>query len=277
MGKLSRGFTLVEMIVAITITGIIAGVVAIFIARPIEGYIASANRAELTDMADLTLKRMALEIRTAVPNSIYPTSGDTTQIEFVPARTGGRYCTDRDTSCKPLDFGSAADTFSVLGPETEPTPNCIITVAQTESAIIYNTGQAELDIYTGGSRRSITGATIGGTALTLGTSPQCADTLTIGGSALTYASPSNRFQIIPSTGPIKYRCSGGTLRRYSNYGWTHTESGSGDVLASTDTLTCTFTYNTTSATNGLLTIEIVLTRNNETVTLMQQIHVDNTP
>ena len=88
--KTSRGFTLMEMIIAMVITGILAAVVAVFIAGPVKGYVNTGRRAELTDMADLALKRMALEIRTAVPNSVYWVSTKPDEIEFIPARTGGR-------------------------------------------------------------------------------------------------------------------------------------------------------------------------------------------
>ncbi len=68
--KQQYGFTLIEMIVVIVITGIIAGVVAVFLKAPVQGYIDSARRAELTDIADTAIRRMARDVRTAVPNSV---------------------------------------------------------------------------------------------------------------------------------------------------------------------------------------------------------------
>ncbi len=111
-----RGFTLIEMIMAIVITGIVAGIVAVFIARPVEGYIDSVRRGEMTDVADLALKRMSLDIRTAVPNSVRVDSTGRF-IEFIPARDGGRYCTDVDSGCNALDFSNSTDLqFDALGP-----------------------------------------------------------------------------------------------------------------------------------------------------------------
>jgi MSHA biogenesis protein MshO len=43
--KLHFGFTLIEMIMVIVITGILAGMVAVFIAKPVEGYADSVRRA----------------------------------------------------------------------------------------------------------------------------------------------------------------------------------------------------------------------------------------
>lgn len=52
-------------IIAIVLTAIIAGVVSVFIARP--GFAQSAQRAELLDMADLTLRRISRDVHTALP------------------------------------------------------------------------------------------------------------------------------------------------------------------------------------------------------------------
>ena len=50
---------------------------------------ASARRAALTDTADTAVRRMARDIRKALPNSIRQTSDQC--VEFIPTKTGGRY------------------------------------------------------------------------------------------------------------------------------------------------------------------------------------------
>ena len=65
-----RGFTLVEAIVVIVITGIIAAGVAVFIRAPVEGYVDSVARAELTDAADTALRRLSRDVNSALPNSL---------------------------------------------------------------------------------------------------------------------------------------------------------------------------------------------------------------
>ena len=62
--------TLIELIVVITITGIIAVVLGQFIVRPIQGYQDQVRRAELVDAAEMALRRTALDIRQALPNSV---------------------------------------------------------------------------------------------------------------------------------------------------------------------------------------------------------------
>ena len=87
-----RGFTLVEMIVVIVITGIIGGIVAMFIRAPVQGYVDSARRADMSDVADTALRRLratcARQCRTACVLRIRQIS---TYIEFLPTRDGGRY------------------------------------------------------------------------------------------------------------------------------------------------------------------------------------------
>jgi MSHA biogenesis protein MshO len=90
------GFTLTEMVMVIVITGILAGIVAVFIAGPVGGYVDSARRAQLTDAADAALRHLAREVRLALPNSMrVGTDGSNRYIEFIMTSAGGRY---RDAS-----------------------------------------------------------------------------------------------------------------------------------------------------------------------------------
>ena len=93
--KQQCGFTLIEMIVVIVITGIIAGIVAVFLRAPVQGYMDSARRAELTDIADTALRRMARDVRTAVPNSVRFSNCTAPCVEFLADqgwRTLSRRC-----------------------------------------------------------------------------------------------------------------------------------------------------------------------------------------
>ena len=115
----ARGFTLVEMVITIAITGIIAGMVAVFIRAPILGYLDVARRAALTDEADGALRFIAREIQSALPNSISCSNGPAT-LSFLPVQSGGRYreyaaTNSSPTANTPLQFGQGVTSFSALG------------------------------------------------------------------------------------------------------------------------------------------------------------------
>mgnify|MGYP001048190736 CR=1 FL=1 len=64
------GFTLIEMIIVIAITAIVGSMVAVFLRAPLESYVAQDRRARLADAADTALRRMARDIRLALPSSV---------------------------------------------------------------------------------------------------------------------------------------------------------------------------------------------------------------
>ncbi|HKO88806.1 MAG TPA: prepilin-type N-terminal cleavage/methylation domain-containing protein, partial [Burkholderiales bacterium] len=87
----ARGVTLVELVIVLTLLAIIASVAAIALRDPVIAYRDSQERAELTDVADAALRRMARDIRLALPNSVRVNGGN---LELLLTRTGGRYRTD---------------------------------------------------------------------------------------------------------------------------------------------------------------------------------------
>jgi len=59
-----QGFTLVEIVITITLTGIIAGIAAMIILQGMSAYLAEENRSDVQYQAGAALERMAREIRT---------------------------------------------------------------------------------------------------------------------------------------------------------------------------------------------------------------------
>ncbi len=87
-----NGFTLIEAIIVIVITGILSAIVAVFITRPVAGYVDATRRAQLTDTADGALRMMGRDIRSALPNSIrVSTNGADSYLEFLATKAGGRF------------------------------------------------------------------------------------------------------------------------------------------------------------------------------------------
>ncbi len=271
------GFTLIEAIIAIVITGIISSMVAIFIKSSIDSYIAAERRAELTEVADLALRRLSREVRLALPNSLRVTSGANAFIEFIPTSDGGRYRDTGDGSAggNVLDFVSSANTsFDVLGPV--PT---LATGASGDYIVVYNLGpgQSPADAYSVGNRAQVLSAL--GSTVTLVTNPFP------GPPAL--PSPNSRFQVVPfATRAVTYACPTGTagpFTRQWNYGFNAAQVAppiGGTTATIAQNITCQVDYTQAALQrNGILYVRlnIIDAPSGDTVSVFQQIHVDNAP
>ena len=88
------GFTLVEMVMAIVLLGIIGSVIAVFIRAPVQAYFDSTTRASLTDAADGAIRRITRDAQNALPNSFRATNpASASCVEFLPTIAAGRYRT----------------------------------------------------------------------------------------------------------------------------------------------------------------------------------------
>lgn len=274
--KRSSGFTLVEMIMVIVITGIIGGMVAVFIRAPVEGYVDSVRRAELTDAADVALRRITRDVRLALPNSLRTA---TNGFEFILTKSGGRYRdpADGSTGGDFLDFTNADDTsFHVLGTSPANPPD----IADGDFIVVYNlgTGHAPADAYSSTAQKNITAVTVAaGTPYTV-----TMDANVFAEQTPPLPSPNARFQVVAAADKVvRYECNGGTLMRHAGCDFTNTSTGcSAAILAgsATTTASCTVEYEAAATgRNGLLYISLTLSSGGESVTLFNQIHVDNAP
>lgn len=277
--KHQRGFTLVELIMVIVILGVIGGIVSVFMKSPIDAYFASARRAALTDVADTTVRRMARDIQRALPNSIRtPSTTPANQcIEFIPTKTGARYRAENmaagdDTS---LDFTTADSTFNMLGSNAALPVDQRILVGDV--IVVYNLGIPDADAYqlTGSINRTV----VGGTNPLSETGTPLETTIPIAPRQFPLASGSNRFHVVPSSENIvAYRCnSAGELHRTaSTFAGTSSCLASGPILARG--VKCNFDYSGSDLQrNALLRMTLQLTVSDETVSLLHEVHVSNTP
>lgn len=272
MGKHQRlrpdGFTLIEMVIAIVITGILGGMVAVFISRPIEGYVASVRRADLTDAADGAVRRIARDVRTALPNSLRSTAGGSNQcFEFLPAASGGRYrAAQSDTATGDiLNFTAPDISFDVLAGANLPA----FATAGVHHAVIYNLGIPGADAYdaTFFNRTAI------------GNTSTAANIVLVAANQFPFESPGRRFHVIPDFSVI-YSCSGGNLIRTTRAITAAALAacpGAGDLLVS-NVSACAFSYTPAVSTrNGLLGMTLELTQAGESVRLYQEVQVNNVP
>jgi MSHA biogenesis protein MshO len=294
-----RGFTLVEAIVVMVISGILAGIMVLFIRQPTQNYVDAAARADLSDTADLALRRMARELHAALPNSVRLSSaGGVWWLQFIPTKAGGQYLAVEDSAASgtPLSFtASNAQVFSVVG----PMPSVVV----GDHIAIYNLGSGIDDAYTRSNLALVKGVVLLPSPLI--TYEQAGDTIVDGvahpnnvnpfllPAGQTQRSPDQRFFVVGT--PVTFRCAAnaqgtGRLERFTHTTFAAAQptpplSQTGALLAN-NVAGCDFNF--TQAANlqtGLIGLTIALARPRaggaanglETVTLTHQIHVDNTP
>ncbi|HJV83171.1 prepilin-type N-terminal cleavage/methylation domain-containing protein [Noviherbaspirillum sp.] len=268
--KPHQGFTLLEAIIVIAITGIIAAVVAVFIVKPVQGYVDSARRAEMTDTADTALRRISRDLHLALPNSVR-VSPDNLALEFLSTRTGGRYRVGGPGDA--LNFNNASDTsFEIFGPSI---PFQATSPENQNEIVIYNLGITGADAYAGNTaathnRRPYNGAT-GSVSTVVITSS----------NPFPFDSPAHRFQVVDT--PVSYICdlSAGTLTRYWGYVISSTQSvppsTTYHALLAKKVSACAFIYTPLTERNGLVTMRLSIAQSGETITLYHEVHVNNVP
>jgi MSHA biogenesis protein MshO len=298
MTRLQQGFTLAEAVVVIVLTGIVTAAVAIFIRLPVQGYMDSAARAELTDVADTALRRMARDIRLALPNSVrITTSGGVTYIEFLLTKTGGRYLAEEDNPTgaagQILTFFPVDSTTDLVFTVVGGLPTGAQTIIAGDRIVVYNLGpgQAPADAYQAGGNGNI--ATVdsvnaGNSTITLLANPFTSQNPKM-------PSPGRRFHVVQM--PVTYACApnaaGGTLTRFWGYAINAAQPndvattpllGAQNALLAAGVTGCAFSYdnlaNLGNQRSGLVGIGLSMQLPNSasgTVALFHQVHVNNTP
>ncbi len=285
----SNGFTLIELIMVIVITGIIAGMISIFISKPMEGYVDVSNRAELVDAAGSALQMMARDIRAALPNSIRCNAAGTA-LELLHTADGVRYrkggYTGGADPSRQLDVTQNDQDFNSIGPfqNIGPLPYHSSTTLPPR-LVIYNLGAPGYDAYQAAGTTGIMTPSTTTITITDDSANHAGEDHIHLSQAQQFGTDSPRQRLFLVDTPISYVCNTttGLLTRYSNYPIAATASfppaGTSTSAPLTQYLTaCQIQYDPGTATRGgLVTMSLTLTKNGESVTLLQQVHVDNSP
>jgi len=298
--KIQRGFTLVELIIVIVLTGILAGVVTVFFMPAVDAYFASQRRAALADKADTMVRRLAREIRAAVPNSVRNHGQQC--IEFVPTKAGGRYRmgphvnddgSSQENTGGDCPDGSRSCTLDLSDTVTQKTAFDVLQISQSSAPVAGDfvvIGNQEVDqVYSGSNRKVIDRFD--------DPAPQAANgrhriTLGAGDFSSIQGYEAGRFTVVPSSGSVSFVCMGtgvsngrGTGRLYrveralgAPTPDTCADPTNAPVLADTVSA-CQFVYSANPGTqqNGLVWMEISMTDDGENVNLAFAAHVSNVP
>lgn len=291
-----RGFTLVEMVVVIVIIGIVSGMVAVFIGLPVRSYLDTAARVELADIADTATRRIARDVRLALPNSVR-VSSDGAYLELLLTKTGGRYLSiDDNTSGNILAFDTdsapASPTiFTVVG----AMPTGVQAIVPGDFIVVNNLGDSPpVNAYDCSAKcNRATVAAVSGSNITLAANPFLA--LNAADPTMrAMPSPGNRFQVV--TTAVTYFCApnangGGTLQRISGYAIQPAQpvAASAAPLANApvnavlagQVAACAFSFSSlANVQRGLVGINLRLGAPNSSsgqIALVQQAQVNNNP
>jgi MSHA biogenesis protein MshO len=284
MRRAERGVTLIELIVTIVVGSIVVAFMAMFIVTPMQAYTGQTRRAELVDEADSALRLMGRDLRASLPNSVRTaSSGTVTALELLATADGARY-RDSGPLSNPaleLDFTAADGAFATTVPFTQLTLPWSSTSAYLA---IYSVGVPGASAYE--MANVITPA---GTTISIAAGSAANENLVTLSPAFrfAYGSPGRRVYLV--SGPVTYLCdtTAGTLRRYSGYGIASTQpasaaslvsAGATSALVAVDVGACQFSYNSgTAQRNALATITLQLTRTGESIQLLNEVQLANTP
>lgn len=297
----ARGITLLELVVVITVLGIITIVAAVALRDPIRAYAEAKRRAELTDLADHALRRIARDVRLALPNSIRLTGAGPVYMELLLTKTGGRYRAQPDASGAgdPLDLTAADTSFDMLGPMSalagqSAAAGDILVVQNLFADPAVTTSNA----YTHG-QAAYCGTTLSPNCITAAISSSGAGSLAnetkirFAARQFPLGSPGHRFQIV--SGPVTYACTPGpvdaqghgtgTLVRLSGYTVALAQPAGVypgapvAALLAENVTACSITYEKPILAQSwaLVSMQLALTRGFETITLYHEIHVSNLP
>lgn len=294
------GFTLVELVVVIVVSGVLAAVAASFISRPIQGAVEQDARAALVDQADLALRRVAREIHRGLPNSVrvQPVSGPYNRLEIIRIAEGASYRsrpgsggsgTAYNQPQYRLNVHTADDSFNVLGSLTNDfggSSGRRIAIYPTDADTVYQDAETVDSDPT--QESVITPADRSGFGISANNSSEETRVQFSAGFDFRYDSPQQRLYVTDT--PVSFVCDSASreLLMYWAYPIRSSQPTQSDLegsLGASRTVLarnvdrCQFTYVPGAPQRaGLVTLDLGLsTQRAGVVRLLHQVHVVNTP
>lgn len=288
MSRRSRraaGFTLIELIVVIALTAIVASFMVLFLDAPMQSYFAQTRRSDLVDSANRISQAVTADVRTALPNSLRVNPAGTA-LELLATTGTARYYGQGDKNGTPpgeelVVGGAAASTFGTLDSFT--------TQALKYSGPYYvsvgNLGSPAYNAYNSatGVMTPLGTTTVDPNPTTPPSVPQenwvqLAGSFSFQAAGAPAAQPSVHNAYLVS-GPVSYVCNpnpanpaAGTVMRYSGYAVTTAQpvppAGGASALIAHDVSACAISV--VAAPGGyaygqLAILDVTLTSNGETL------------
>lgn len=292
-----RGFTLVEMIVAITLIALLSVMAAPLLRMPMVAWMDASRRADMGAAADALQSKMATDLARALPNSVrVRTVGSRTFLEYLEVRAQARHragVAGAPQACPAvctapggqdmLEAGCPETCFTSLGPLLGDVP-----VPGQDWVVVnpLNPSGALGNPYLGGNV-----PVAGGIKARLQDTATAADGTRIRHASHTYpsTSASRRFYLV--AGPVTYECDPGSQRvlRHSGYAISATQPvafpGATSVPVAGNLAACTMRYLAAGAggRGGLLSTWFRLSRTAadtgvaESLEIGQQLAVSEAP
>jgi MSHA biogenesis protein MshO len=272
----ARGFTLVEIVVAVAIASVVIVFSSMFIAAPIGAYQAQSKRTVLVTDVEAAWPRMRDDLRLALPNSIrWRRNGNYVVVEMLAVDGLSRYIDPMGASFKVS--GTVAGGFPNFG-----------TAAVASAGQYYlsvnnrGTGVPNADAYQLAGSITPARVTFNVAATTATGEPQVTVTSAPAPSFAAGDSPRRRVYLVRE--PVTFLCdeSLGTLRRYSGYAISAAQTsrdapnefaGATNQLIARGLTTCSFNVFSNSDTQPqTVAVRLTAVRNGgETVSLMHSV------
>ena len=267
----SRGFTMVELVVSMVITSIVVGFIGMMIVTPVDAYVSQARRGELSDSAETAMRRIAVDVRGALPDSLRAgVIGGARTLDMIEVSAAADYRTW--TTGESLTIGDAGDRFDMAAVQ-RPTP------LRPLSRMVVGHGVV-------GSTFSVYRPTSGViTPETLSVTHPSAQRFELSAPfTFPQQSPNRRAYFV--VGVTRYSCdtANGVLRRYEGVAieeFMNPTSAVSTIIAR-DVTECSFrTWDSANDHGGLAIVEMTVSRmtegNTERLRVVRQLKVENRP
>lgn len=211
------GFTIIEAVVAIVVTSILAIGIVSYIGDTVTSIDNAANRSRLASSGRIAIQRLSAELLNSLPNSVRVTTatgGGDQCIEFIPFRAVTKYI-------NPSFGGSGSTSFQVVDfqPDQEGVSGGYAVIYPRRQNLLYDGDEGGAASNSGSSwptfpnRRPIQAIS----NITSGTSANQSTVNLVTSHRFRRRSPTERFFVVDQ--PVSYCVVGDKLYRYTDYGF----------------------------------------------------------